>query len=275
VFTEKLSNTFEKQVVKDVLFPDETIYGTTNRMEWIKKFIHKNQTIIDVGCGTGSMMTIPLYLQGYKIGGYDLDLNSIEYGKKLLRENGIEDTFLFCQDITALEKKVDVVILSQVLEHLPTPAMHTLIADCLAVLKPGGLFLITVPNGYGIFELESFLWYKLKLGKAFAMLKIPSVINRLKKLIIVEKEEFPSSLDSSPHVQRFTYFSLEKALRKHPVIVKEKAGGSFISGPFSNLLFTGIKPIMRINNLLGRLMPMIASDFYIAVQKPFDTQYAA
>lgn len=268
MFAGKISHTAAKCLIKEDLLPAETIYGTTNRMGWVKKFIHKEHTIVDVGCGTGSMMTIPLYLEGYRIEGYDLDAKSIEYGNALLKEHGIEDTFLFCKDITTLEKKVDVVILSQVLEHLHTPAMHTLIADCLALLKPGGLLLITVPNGYGLFELESFLWYKLKIGSLLGMLKIPSIITRFKQMFIKQKEEFLSSLDSSPHVQRFTYFSLERTLKKHAVHVKDKTGGTLFAGPFSNILFTGIKPVMKLNNILGRIFPVIAADFYIAVQKP-------
>ena len=37
----------------------QTIYGSSTRYEWIKSFLTKDQVIIDLGCGTGSMITIP------------------------------------------------------------------------------------------------------------------------------------------------------------------------------------------------------------------------
>ena len=79
--------------------------------------------------------------------------------------------------------------------------------------------------------------------------------------------EIPSSLDNSPHIQRLTYINLPKKLQKYGFKIIEKRGGSFISGPFSNLLLTGFSLIMEVNMFLGRKLPYLASDFYIAIQK--------
>lgn len=249
--------------------PNETIYGTLNRLEWVKKFITKDQLLIDIGCGTGSMMTIPLILQGYSITGYDLDQKSIDYGKKLLCMNNIDENCLICCNVGTLKLQQDGIILSQVLEHLGDKELNDILTLSYSLLKPGGVLLITVPNGYGLFELESFLWNKVGIGKLLGFLKITNIIAKIKNLIFGKLEtEHPSSLDSSPHVQRFSYRSIEKKLKKHHFIIKHKQGGSFMSGPFSNLLFTGIKSVMKINLFLGRSLPFLASDFYIAAQKP-------
>ena len=80
-------------------------------------------------------------------------------------------------------------------------------------------------------------------------------------------ELHPSSLDTSPHVQRFTYRSGATLLKNHGFTVTQKKGGSFLSGPFSNLFFTGFKPIMKLNMILGNWLSPLASDFYIVAEK--------
>lgn len=254
--------------------PKETIYGSLNRLNWIKKFISKKHKVIDIGCGTGFMITIPLIAQGYDVMGYDLDQKSIDYGKKLLRSYNLDETKLVANNVNSITDQPDIIILSEVLEHIPNNDLDNLLNLVYALLKPGGKILITVPNGYGLFELESFVWFKLKFGKLLEKIYFVEFIIILKNKILGHNtvEQHPSSLDTSPHVQRFTYFSLEKKLKKFGFITKEKQGGTFISGPFSNLLFTGFKPIMQFNLFLGRLTKMFAADFYIALEKPLYNQ---
>ncbi|MEX0940398.1 MAG: class I SAM-dependent methyltransferase [Candidatus Babeliales bacterium] len=202
--------------------PKETIYGSYNRYKWFKKFLNKDQKIIDLGCGTGSMITIPLIAEGYDILGLDLDQKSINYGKQLLEKNKLNTDLLACFDFATISFVPDVVILSEVLEHIKTGELEQIISLVFKKLKPGGLLLITVPNGYGIFEWESFLWYKLKLGKLLEKLYIVETIVIIKNKLIGDWiEDHPSSLDTSGHVQRFTYNSLEKLLHNSGFVTKE------------------------------------------------------
>lgn len=253
------------------LQPKETMYGSLNRLEWMKKFITKKQKIIDVGCGTGYMITIPLIAQGYDVIGYDLDQKSIDYGKNLLRNNNLDENRLICKNINTLSLQPDVIILSEILEHLSNKDLDEFLSLIFSSLKPGGIVLVTIPNGYGLFEFESFLWYKAKIGKLLEKLYIVEsiLIIKNKLLGINTVEAHPSSLDNSSHLQRFTYFSIEKKLKRHGFFTKQKQGGSLMSGPFSNLFFTGFKPIMKLNLFLGKAFSFFAADFYIAVQKPF------
>lgn len=252
--------------------PKETIYGSLNRLHWIKKFISKEQRILDIGCGTGSMITIPLIAEGYDVIGYDLDQKSIDYGKKLLLSYNFDERKLMCKNINTITFQPDVILLSEVLEHLSDNYLGELLPVVYSILKPGGIMLVTVPNGYGLFELESFLWYKLKLGTLLEKIYLVELIIILKNKLLGYNtvEQHPSSLDTSPHVQKFTYFSLEKKLKRFGFVTIEKKGGTLFSGPFTNLLFTGIKPIMKCNLFLGKLLKIFAADFYIAMQKPFN-----
>jgi 2-polyprenyl-3-methyl-5-hydroxy-6-metoxy-1,4-benzoquinol methylase len=248
--------------------PKESIYGSRNRLNWLTKFLTKKQKIIDLGCGTGSMITIPLISKGYDIIGIDLDKKSIEFGKNILRENNLDPDRLLCTDFLSTSIEPDIIILSEVLEHLSSSMLNEILTMAFKKLKPNGSLLITVPNGYGCFELESFLWNKLKLGKLLEKIFIVEAIIILKNKILGNTIElYPSTLDSSPHVQRFTYKSIEEVLKQNNFTLIEKLGGSLISGPFSNLFFTGIKPVMKLNLFLGKIFSPIASDFYIAVQK--------
>lgn len=249
--------------------PQQTIYGSLSRYQWIKSFLNKNQKIVDLGCGTGSMITIPLIEDGFDVLGVDLDEKSIKYGQNLLLKKNINLHRLQCCDFRELNFSPDVVILSEVLEHIDNLQLNSLLQDIFEKISLGGIVLITVPNGYGAFELESFIWNKLKVGRVLEWLRLDVcyIIFKNKLLGYNTILNVPSSLDSSPHVQRFTYYSLPRILKKFRFKVISKRGGSLISGPFSNLFFTGFKNIMKLNMILGNFIPWFASDFYIAVKK--------
>ena len=250
-------------------FPPETIYGSRSRYEWIKSFLNKDQKIVDLGCGTGSMITIPLIEEGFDVLGVDLDSKSIEYGKGLLKEKKLDPSKLTDCNFSELLFVPDVVIVSEVLEHIETSALHELLSLILKKLSSGGLVLVTIPNGYGFFEFDSFIWNKLKLGKflIWSTFDCRYTFYKNKYLGYNTVINIPSSLDSSPHVQSFTYYSLPYLFKQYDFKVKSKQGGTFISGPTSNLLFTGFGIIMKINMFLGRLFPVVAADFYMAFIK--------
>ena len=244
----------------------ENIYGHTKRLHWIISNLNKGDSIVEFGCGTGVMITLPLAQMGYSVFGVDLDDESIAFGQKLFGQEGLNPNTLKAIDISLLDVAPNVIIASEVLEHIPDKYISNIIRIIRHKLKPGGLFLVTVPNGYGWFEFESFVWFKIGLGKLLERLQIVRVVNALKFLILGRDIEppYPSTLSDSSHVQRFTYSSIQTLLAKEGFSVINITGAVFFAGPFSNMLFTGIKPIMRLNCALGRWFPRIAAGFYIA-----------
>jgi len=247
--------------------PKENIYGHLNRLTWLKKYLNKNDAIMELGCGTGYMITYPLRCFGYNVEGFDLDTKSIEYGSRAF---GTKDNrFLYALDIRDVKKTYDVIIATEVFEHMAKDVMDRLVESIMGRLNLGGTLLITVPNGYGWFEVESCFWNKLHLRRLFERLRIISAVAKLKRLLFGEYIDalHPSTLSTSPHVRRFTFRSIQDELIRKGFEIIEARGSVLFCGPFSNALFTGVKPIMRLNIWLGGKMPRIAAGFYVASRK--------
>lgn len=249
--------------------PRDNAYGHVARVEWLKTHLRPDDAIMEFGCGTGYMVTYPLRRAGYTIDGYDLDERSIAYGIEHFCQPHDEPPYLHAMDVQAVDRQFDVVIASEVLEHIPDPELDRVIGLLADRLKPGGRLLVTVPNGYGWFELESFLWYKLGLGKLLTWTRLARAVLKLKQLMIGNYYDavHVSTLDASPHVQRFTWGNLKRRLEAHGFTVYDRRGAVLFSGPFSHTCFTGIRPIMALNRMLGSMFPWFASGFYAAARR--------
>jgi SAM-dependent methyltransferase len=245
----------------------ETVYGSRRRLEWVLRHVTQKDVILEVGCGTGYMLCRPLAKLGYRIHGIDLDAKSIEHGQELLRSEGLDAAILACQPFSASSIRPDVVIVSEVLEHLHDAELVALLGEIRTRLGPAGRLLVTVPNGYGWFELEHFAWWKLGIGQwlfraGFCHLVEKSKTRWLGRDAIDAGP--PSTLSSSPHVQRFTLSSIERALRRAGFEIEEALGSVALSGPFSNLLFGGVDPLLAANGRWGERLGRFASGYFVA-----------
>jgi len=161
----------------------------------------------------------------------------------------------------------DVIIVSEVLEHLHDDELRELLAEIRSHLAPGGRLLVTVPNGYGWFEMEQFLWWKLGIGtllfrSGFCHLVEKTKTRRLGADAIDPGP--PSTLSSSPHVQRFTLGSITRKLEEAGFAVTQARGSVAVSGPFSNLLFAGLEPLLAANGRWGDRIGGLASGYFVS-----------
>lgn len=243
---------------------NENIYGHKSRLDWFKKSIKKKEKGVEFGCGTGIMISSQLLQDGYDIIGLDLDNNSIELGRKIYIENGLNPNQLQCKKIEEFDDNYfDYVIASEVFEHIYEKDIDSILIAIKKKLKPKGVLIVTVPNGYGWFEFENFLWTTLKMRLIFRVLLISQTFNFIR---IVRKKNFskyPSTIANSPHVRRFTLKSIQQLLIKHNFEIEAYTGSVMFCGGFSDMFFSGIDFIMNFNKWLGSKFPSIASGFYL------------
>jgi len=248
---------------------NENVYGHAKRLKWIESHTLKQDSIIELGCGTGYMITLPLAKQGYSIQGLDQHAQSIEYGRRVFQEEGVDPSRLKTMDLADMKESLDVIIASEVLEHLSDQNLGAVLRDMKKIIKPTGRLLVTVPNGYGWFEMESFMWNKLGLGKLLKITRIANIIESIKPLIFGKDAlhpPHPSTLSESPHVQRFTLQKIKSLLQDNGFEILQTSGSVLFAGPFTNLGFHGIGPFLKLNCFLGDQFPRLASAYFIACQ---------
>lgn len=102
-------------------------------------------TVLDVGCGNG-FLTSKLATQGFEV----IGLDESEDGVALARASYPNIRFEVCSAYTDFRKlfgEVDIVVASEVIEHLYQP--QRFLENAFHVLKPGGAIILTTPyHGY-------------------------------------------------------------------------------------------------------------------------------
>lgn len=95
-------------------------------------------SVLDVGCGTGAVMQLAQTL-GYTAHGIDMSPDALAYceAKKL------SVTLSTAEAIAYPDASFDVVVALDVLEHVPDH--EAAVREIARVLKPGGIFVATVP----------------------------------------------------------------------------------------------------------------------------------
>ena len=165
----------------------------------------------------------------------------------------------------------DAVIASEILEHLDDDELRDSLALIHERLVPGGKLLVTTPNGYSLFELENLLWYRTGVDRLYRRARSGGLARRLRGLKARHSEwsetAEPMTLADSPHKQRFTWRSIHRILHRAGFDIVDGRGAILFCGPFTDLAFSGLPRVMALNKRLGRSMPRIASDYYIAAVK--------
>jgi 2-polyprenyl-3-methyl-5-hydroxy-6-metoxy-1,4-benzoquinol methylase len=241
----------------------ENLWGYGKRLSFVDAEIKRafpsrercDLTVLDVGCGNGSQLAIPLAAAGYQMTGVDPHFPSIERGRKFAPA-----VHFIHGSLSELSlRKFDCVIISEVLEHVDTP--EVLLAMALPYLTESGILIVTVPNGYGEFELDLRLYRALRADKMVAW--VYRVCRRN-----MGREYIASSDDQSPHVQRFTLSRLHKMFERSRLLLLEARGTSIASGPFVLHLLGRFDVFVRLNAAIADHVPLtLASGWMFALRK--------
>jgi 2-polyprenyl-3-methyl-5-hydroxy-6-metoxy-1,4-benzoquinol methylase len=112
--------------------------------------------ILDVGCGTGSLVWW-LQQRGYgATEGIDVSAEQIDIAVRLgVRNVAVAD---LADHLSERAGSYDVLILRDVLEHLERPRILQALDLCREALRPGGVLLVQVPNA------EAPFWGRIRYG---------------------------------------------------------------------------------------------------------------
>lgn len=202
--------------------------------------------ILDVGCGTGRLLAVPLAELGFRVHGIDLDAGSIAAAKEAARGLGSANATFACCDVTAVDTGTfDVALCSEVLEHVPDyPRLFRLVVERV---KPGGLVIVTVPNGRGPFEVQSALWSRWIVGSR------PWALARTLYHRVPRRATAAASLNRDGHVNFFTLDQLQKLFGEHSLRLVRYEGRTFLAGVLFS--WSGVPPLDYLNSWLGTVLP--------------------
>lgn len=225
----------------------ETPYGMNKRIRFIYGEIEKRIRnskdrreikVLDIGCGTGKFITIPLGSLGVTILGIDTHLPSIEYARK---RNPFENIQFECMPVEELAgQQFDFIICSEVLEHLNEPMdMVKLIKK---MLKMDGICIITIPNRYNPREIEERV-YRALCNKG---------INFLTQFLRSRNDTLNTE---SWHVQFFSYKDFRDLLEKCELSIIECENRSSFVGFFSNRILSSSKVLTKWSVRIANRLP--------------------
>ena len=250
---ERYAVAVESMTARDARAPylQENLWGYGKRLRFVdgamqREFPGRERCelrVLDIGCGNGSQLAIPLADGGYQVTAVDPHGPSIQRGRRSAPDVRFHHGVV--SDLPA--SKFDCVIISEVLEHLDAPDL--LPGMALPYLDESGILIITVPNGYGEFELDRRLYQAPQADKLVAWLY--SVVKNGKY-----EEYLASSDDASPHVQRFTVSRLREIFDRNDLLLIEARGTSLASGPLILHLLGRFEIFIRLNAAIADHLPL-------------------
>ena len=129
----------------------EFVFGGEERAELIRSYVGgPGRRVLDLGCRYGALTRS--YMAGNDVVGVDVDQDALGEAVKL----GIETVWADVEEpLPFKEASFDVVVAGELLEHLREPA--PLVEDVGRLLRPGGIFVGSVPNAFRLKNRFRFL----------------------------------------------------------------------------------------------------------------------
>lgn len=243
----------------------ENSYGIVKRLDYVEKAIlaFKPKAVLDYGCGTGELLTVPVAksFPDIKFVGVDDDASSIEFARE---KNAGSDNLTFSYpDEVDQSAKFDLIIASEVIEHVEHP--EELLAFLRDKLEAGGRMIVTLPNGYGPFEATSFFEAMLlRIG-----IDAAGIYRRFSKSESTAENSVPSegkcSLAISPHINFFSYREICRLVRGNGLEITNYQPRTFLCGVGFDQILRGKFLTFWNNKLADSLPPWTISDWMFTI----------
>lgn len=272
-------------------FP-ETSYGILKRLRVIEgwtaalavRLKRDRLSILDVGCGTGDLLTAPLADGGHEVIGVDFHALSIEEAS---RRHMLPNLAFRCCQLEQLvedESTYDLVICSEVLEHVHRPA--DFLAALRRLVQPDGALIITTPNGYGSYEMLCRLQRLLEwVGIDQLLRRIVHARRQAKARDTLVNPAGETRSDGttgflnveSGHVQFFRASVLAGLFEQAGFVVAERRARTVFCGPYIDVLLrlpSFRQRLYRLNDRLADLLPFSWSADWMFLLRPRTTRGA-
>ncbi|MEO5931263.1 MAG: class I SAM-dependent methyltransferase [Candidatus Kapaibacterium sp.] len=216
------------------MFSSETPNGIKKRFEYISSLLAKfrPKTVLDFGSGTGTNLTIPLaeIFPETRFLGVDSDSSSVDYANSVNTSPNLSFALI---DQVKEQGPYDLIIASEVIEHVDEPG--ELLLFLRENLTPRGKLILTMPNGYGPFEMTALVESLLFVSG------IHTLLHRMAGFLLGKKVSRPTKADTlavSPHVNFFSFGRIRGLIGQSSYDILEYRPRTFVCGlGFHQLLF--------------------------------------
>lgn len=158
----------------------ERVFHGSRVKFWLSVIDYKKKKVLEAGCNTGIIL-IPLLKMGVDAHGFDISRGDINKAKEYLGKHGLAKSRVRVADAKKMPYKTnsfDVVILSDVLEHVSDP--EGVAKEAVRVVKKRGLVMATVPNE--LHPVVRYEWVRKLLSGRDSVDEFPDVPFSKKKL---------------------------------------------------------------------------------------------
>jgi len=115
--------------------------------EFLSRHVAGPGRLLDIGCGNGRLL-LRARRDGWQVKGLELSAEMAAFAAERVGCEVLTDDFLTLEPAPEDREAFDVVSLRHVLEHLPEPLLA--MQKISALLRPGGLLLVEMPNIEGL-----------------------------------------------------------------------------------------------------------------------------
>ena len=145
-------------------------------LDEISPFSNNNGKLLDVGCQFGELLFLAKKL-GYEADGLEINQGNVDY----VRSQGFKVYPTILEEANIPDNYYDVIVASQVLEHVPTPKQF--LEEISRILRPNGILFIGVPCFESVIplHLKRSEWYALLPEEHIWQFGTESLTSLLKK----------------------------------------------------------------------------------------------
>lgn len=220
----------------------------------------KHGKVLDVGCGNG-VISIQLGRLGFNVTGIDVSEKTIQTASSNNPFEHVSFKVLSAEELVATGELFDVIICSEVLEHLSHP--EQLLKTLYLSLKPNGILIVTVPNGYGPREtLVTKPYLKMRNNHGFVW----RIVTTLKSWMGYRGTTVQSAADNLDHIQFFSRSDLHQLAAANKFKITKLGKANFIEDVFPFSFFTRrIKFLQKMDCKIADVLPFACTGGFFSI----------